>query len=206
MNKLFAVMASLVTFCFATSEGYIQINQFENNTTHQFVKFEVDGEKADTLSTPLVIKHNAVFETANGDYQLIFEDAGHSGFHRPHWKFNVWLKSANKLPFMKQNDILYAVIFYDGIGNINLNLDESAGFEIQSGYDTHKVIYPWAVATIGRGNPYHNIPNRPDGNGVAYFDKYGFVSYGDSAPYMDDQCQSFDNYKRPKEVTSPVIR
>lgn len=203
MKKVFLVLPFLI-FCFAKSEAYIQINEFSNDSNHAFVNCQVDGTAAVISTKSLLIKKNALFETANDD-QLIFEDAGHSGYHRPHWKFNVWLKSASKLPFMNQNYILYAVIFYDGIGNINVNLDKNDGLQIKAGYDTKKVIYPWAVATIGRGNPYHNIPQQKDDNGVVYFDKYGFVSYGKSQRIQDDNCGSFDNYQLPKEVSSPLI-
>lgn len=205
MKNTFFILTVLFFSFFAKSEAYIQINKFSNDSIYQFVNNQVDGSKIDIYTNTLLIKKNAIFETVNGEYQLIFEDAGHSGYHRPHWKFNVWLKCTNKFPFMNQNYILYAVIFYDGIGNINVKINKNNSLEIQQGYDTKKIIYPWAVGTIGRGNPYHNIPQQNDDNGVCYFDKYGFVSYGPTNYFLDDSCGSFDNNRPPEEISKPLI-
>jgi len=119
--------------------------------------------------------------TEEGDFQMVFEDAGQSGFFRPEWKFHVWLEQENGFPFLGEERLLYAVIFYDGDGEISIRWDNEGRLSLQGGVGVKDILYPWAKGTVGRGNPYHEIQGVEWGeNGVKYADYTGFVGYGPS--------------------------
>lgn len=112
------------------------------------------------------------------DLRIVFEDAGRSGYHRPQWKFHVWLENDNGFRFLNRDRLLYAVIFYDGDGEVSLYLDEDQKLHVIGGANVKDILYPWAQGTMGRGNPYHEIQGTEiDENGIKYFDYNGFVGY-----------------------------
>lgn len=164
----------------------MQFNELVNGSTAHQMSIQQD-------SNFLIDTEAVIIETTQRNFRVILEDAGHSGYHRPHWKFHVWLENDEGFSFLNQSRILYAVIFYDGEAEIKLKFDHSGHLHIEAGYDVKDILYPWAVGTIGRGNPYHKIKGTEiEGNGIKYFDYDGFVGY----PYnkfSGDQCNSFDN-------------
>ncbi len=177
--QLFIITLSCLSFfCEAT----IRLTEFNNESAIQFEDTFKDGTPYLSLienNAGAVIERNAVITSLDGNTSIIFEDAQRSGFHRPHWKFHVWLKSKTGFPFMDGNKILYAVVFYDGEGEVKVQLDAEGKLHILGGYDVKDVLYPWKVGTIGRGNPYLQIKNssQPDYNGIKYFDNDNFVGY-----------------------------
>lgn len=156
-------------------------------------------------------KEGARLTSTDGEYTIFFEDAGRSGFHRPHWKFHVWLENKTALPLFASSKILYAVIFYDGEGEVKLHIDREGKLHVIGGRDVKDVLYPWAKGTIGRGNPYHQIAGTEvDDNGIKFFDYNGFVAYPENR-YVDpgfsftenDKVRD-DSYPKPHFERYPV--
>jgi hypothetical protein len=115
----------------------------------------------------------------DGNFKIILEDAHRSGFHRPHWKYHVWIESKEGFQYILGNKFLYAVIFYDSEGEFKIKIDEQGKLDIVAGPHVKDILYPWAKGTIGRGNPYHEIEGSwPSGEkGIRYFDDQGFVGF-----------------------------
>ncbi len=147
-------------------EARIKLVEFKNESNRAFCKNLADGRplpRATSWGKPLPLlidTPGAVIQSSDHRYQIIFEDAGHSGYHRPHWKFHVWLRCKGGLSFFNQERILYAVIFYDGDGEVKVHIDSQGKLHIRGGYDVKDILYPWAVGTIGRGNPYNKVKGR----------------------------------------------
>jgi hypothetical protein len=178
-NKMIISAVSLMLSIFCTAEATIKITSFKNESPIAFNEKTDEGKPyLDLISKGsgfVIDKEGAVISSTDGKYQIIFEDAGRSGFHRPHWKFHVWVKSEEGFPFMAGGKVLHSVFFYDGEGEMNVRLCKGGKLFIIGGRD---VLYPWKVGTIGRGNPYHKINHdAQDQNGIAYFDYDGFVGY-----------------------------
>lgn len=156
----------------------VRLAEFTNASTIVFQDDVVDlnNEPVGKLAEGLVIDQTgAVLTATDGSFRLILEDAHRSSYHRPHWKFQVWLETPSPLPFFSTNRILYAIFFYDGEGDLRLHLDHDGKLYVNGGCD---VLYPWMTSPIGRGCAYHQISHNPsDCNGVTYFDYDGFVGY-----------------------------
>ena len=163
-------------------EATIKLVEFTNQSDLIFKKTFKDGRAyqslLETKNAILISQEGAEIETQDGNLKIILEDAQRSGYHRPHWKYHVWIESASGFPFLNQNRILYAVVFYDNEGEIKLRIDENRKLHVVGGNDVKDVLYPWAKGTIGRGNPYHEIKGvLTDDNGINYFDYHGFVGF-----------------------------
>lgn len=175
-------MASLFLLSAATLEARIKLVEFTNHSNMAFCETFDDGtpyrEMIDNSLPVLVDQEGGVISSADGEFRIIFEDAHRSGYHRPHWKFNVWIESKQGFPWLAKNKLLYAVVFYDGDGEVKLHIDRKGKLHVNGGYDVKDILYPWAKGTIGRGNPYHEIHGKEvDDNGVVYFDYHGFAAY-----------------------------
>jgi hypothetical protein len=176
-NKLFLAMFGFLACVNPPAEAVIKITSFENESNIPLSKLtEANQPYLELIAQGgFVIEKRAAIKSSDGKYKIIFEDAGKSGFHRPHWKFNVWIKSKEGFPFLEGNKILHSVFFYDGEGEMQVRLSPEGKLFITGGRD---VLNPWKVATMGRGNPYHTISHdAEDDNGVTYFDNDGFVAY-----------------------------
>lgn len=180
MSCLLGALA-VFTLSMNKAEAMIKLTQFENQSSLVFQETFEDGTPYQAMleqGEEVIIEQSATIASLDGKYKLILEDAAKSGYHRPHWKFHVWLESEEGLPFLNQNRILYAVVFYDGAGEVQLSLNPEGKLEVIGGDAVADVLYPWAKGTIGRGNPYHEIQGtKVDGKGVKYFDNHGFVAY-----------------------------
>lgn len=188
--RSFLTTALFLTLSLRSLEAKIRLNDFTNDSQFVFKETFSDGTlyrsdaSADGVGT-LIDQPVKTLETADGNYKIIFEDAQRSGYHRPHWKFHIWVESKSGFSFFEQSRILYAVIFYDGEAEISINLDEAGKLHVIGGKDVKDVLLPWAKGTIGRGNPYHEIRGiETDYNGINYFDYSGFVGYPFN-PYID---------------------
>lgn len=172
---------AVLTLSMSAVEATIKLTKFENDSSFSFQETFEDGTPYQELlnqNGEVIIEKGAVISSTDGKYKLILEDAARSGYHRPHWKFHVWLESEEGFPFLNQNKMLYAVVFYDGAGEVQLHLNQEGKLEVKGGYAVADVLYPWAKGTIGRGNPYHEIKGtKVDDDGVKYFDNHGFVAY-----------------------------
>lgn len=180
----------------------MRLTQFENHSNISLNDTTQDGRSLVDLgfSGGLKLdKGSTVISSQDGDYRIILEDAERSGYHRPHWKYHVWLESKEHLPLLENNRMLYAVLFYDGEGQFSLSIDESGKLNITAGYDCKDILYPWAVGTIGRGNPYHKIKQtQTDSNHITYFDYDNFVS----SPRVN--LVDSDSYIQPYQTTGQV--
>lgn len=176
--KFFIAFLCLMS-AFLSTEATIKITSFQNESPLEFNTLTDDGRP---LADLIIDKEGATLSSKDGKYQIIFEDAGKSGFHRPYWKFHVWVKMTDGFPFLAGGKVLHSVFFYDGLGEMQVRLCPGSKLFIKGGRD---VLNPWKVGTIGRGNPYHKIDHdRADENGVTYFDGDGFVAYPDNL-YID---------------------
>ncbi len=173
MKKL-GMLLLILGLSVTAAEARIKFLGFENESSLKFEETFVDGRLVD--QEQLIDQEGAVLVSKNEHLKIILEDAQQSGFHRPHWKFNVWLESDRDIPIFNQNRLLYAVIFYDGDGEVKLHLDKDKKLHIVGGFDVADILYPWAKGIIGRGNPYHEIAGQQtDANGIKFFDYNGFV-------------------------------
>jgi len=180
MNIFKTIVASACIFTASQHlEGVIRIIDFQNNGPIQFHEETTDGRAFKELVSQegmVIDQEGAVLEAVNGEYRIIFEDAHRSGFHRPHWKFHIWLESRKSFPFMDGNRILYAVMFYDGEGEVSLHINKKGKLKLKGGHDCIDILYPWKVGTVGRGNPYNRIKKcGSDFNNIFYSDYDGFV-------------------------------
>lgn len=160
----------------------IRLLEFKNESEFQFNSTFCNGTPVENA----VLDHpQSCLATRAQEFWMTFEDAGPSGYYRPEWKFHLWLESDEGFSFFEQNRILYAVIFYDGEGEISIHWDKGGKLHVQGGKGVKDILYPWAKGTIGRGNPYHEIEGAEiDSNGVKYFDYHGFVGYPET-PFAD---------------------
>lgn len=168
--------------CTGDLEARIKLVEFTNQSDLIFNETFTDGRPYQNFlqekNSILIDQEGAEITTKDGNLKIILEDAHRSGYHRPHWKYHVWLESASGFPFLNGNRILYAVVFYDGDGEVRLMMDENRKLHVMGGYDVKDILYPWAKGTIGRGNPYHEIQGvLTDDNGINYFDYQGFVGF-----------------------------
>lgn len=210
LTSLFCFLSAVVLGIAGNLEGRIKLIEFKNNSNLVFNECFTDGTpyKAilDAKQSILIDQQGAVIETTDGTLQIILEDAHRSGYHRPHWKYHVWLKSKTGFPFLKDNKILYAVIFYDGDGEVKLRIDPHGRLDVKGAYDVKDILYPWNEGTIGRGNPYNQIKGTEiDNNGVRYFDFDGFVSWGYRSLYLECDDTVTDDGSISDEVTKPYI-
>ncbi len=177
--KIMLALCSLLCFVSSPSEAVIKIASFQNESPIEFNDVTDENipylDLIDQKEGLIVDKEGATISSKNGKYKIVFEDADKSGFHRPHWKFHVWVINQDGFPFMAGGKVLHSVFFYDGLGEMNVRLCPGGKLFITGG---RAVLNPWKVGTIGRGNPYHKIDHdAQDGNGVTYFDNDGFVGY-----------------------------
>lgn len=159
----------------------IKLVEFVNESNIEFNQEFLDGKPFQTVLNAgdciVLDSVDAIIQSVDGRTAITFEDAGKSGFHRPHWKYHVWIKS-DSFPFLNQEKLLYAVIFYDGDGEVKIHINPQGKIAVIGGYDVKDVLYPWSIGTIGRGNPYHQIKGKEfDQNGIVFFDQDGFVGY-----------------------------
>jgi hypothetical protein len=181
LNRVFAT-AFLSLLCMGCLEARIKLMEFSNESNRAFNKTFDDGrDYVSALSSGkgiLIDQPGAAISSLDGSFKIILEDAHRSGYHRPHWKFHVWIESQNGFPFLANNKLLYAVVFYDGDGEVKLKIDSTGKLHVTGGYDVKDILYPWAKGTIGRGNPYHEIKGKEvDDNGIVFFDYNGFVGF-----------------------------
>lgn len=178
-NKLYLsfFIAFFVLSAF-TVEATIKITSFKNESPIEFNTETDNGVPYQTLISlgdGFVLSQNDSISSTDGKYKIVFEDAGKSGFHRPHWKYHVWIQSTDGFPFLAGGKVLHSVFFYDGLGEMQIRLCPGSKLFVKGGRD---VLHPWKIGTIGRGNPYHKISHdAQDENGVTYFDHDGFVGY-----------------------------
>ncbi|MBA3722897.1 MAG: hypothetical protein H0W88_10930 [Parachlamydiaceae bacterium] len=179
--KLFKILFTAATLLICINnkaEAVIKLVEFTNESKIKFNNTFDDGRDYLQKNGISIDKEGASISDNKGRYKIIFEDADKSGYHRPHWKFHIWVEDNSKRSFLAQNKMLYAVVFYDGEGEVKVNIDSNGKIHVTGGYDVKDVLYPWAVGTIGRGNPYHTIKGTEiDENGVKYFDNNGFVAF-----------------------------
>ncbi len=212
MKKMMScLLGALAVFTLSMSkvEATIKLTQFENLSSLSFQETFEDGTPYQAMlesNGEVIIEKGATIVSSDGKYKLVLEDAARSGYHRPHWKFHVWLESEEGFPFLNQNRILYAVVFYDGAGEVQLHLNPEGKLEVTGGYDVADVLYPWAKGTIGRGNPYHEIKGtKTDDNGVKYFDNQGFVAYPYNR-YVDEESQINQSGETDSQTPKPIRR
>lgn len=181
MNRLFTiVLLSLLSL--GCLEARIKLVEFTNESNRAFDSTFADGRDyvsaLDSGNGILIDQPGAVISSKDGAFKIILEDAHRSGYHRPHWKFHVWIENEDGFPYLDSNRLLYAVVFYDGDGEVKLKIDHNGKLHVTGGYDVKDILYPWAKGTIGRGNPYHEIKGKEvDFNGIVFFDYSGFVAY-----------------------------
>jgi hypothetical protein len=179
-NKLALLAFSLISLIsLSSAEAVIKITSFKNESPTSYKNLTEEGKPyldlIDKGSGFVIGEEGATIASQDGKYKIIFEDAGKSGFHRPHWKFHVWIQAVDGFPFMAGGKVLHSVFFYDGEGEMTVRLCKGGKLFINGG---RAVLNPWKVGTIGRGNPYHKIDHdAQDENGVTYFDTDGFVGY-----------------------------
>ncbi len=181
--KSLSFVVTFSLFVWGGLEARVRLVEFTNESCFAFLDKFTDGRPyrplIDSGEGVLIDQEGAEIRSVDGNYAIILEDAHRSGFHRPHWKYNVWIKCKEGFPLINQNKILYAVVFYDGDGEIKLRLDANNKLHVTGGYDVKHVLYPWAVVTIGRGNPYHQIKGiEVDEYGRTFIDRNGFVGHG----------------------------
>lgn len=179
--KFVCLLGAMMLFGMTELEARIKLVKFSNHSNIEFYETFTDGTPFQRIIKAkkgiLIDQAGAEIAAIDGSLKIILEDAYESGFYRPQWKFNVWLEST-QFPFINGNRILYAVIFYDGDGEIKLSMDASGRLHVTGGYDVKDIVYPWAVGTRGRSNPYHKIAGvEADKNGISYSDYDGFVGY-----------------------------
>ena len=178
-TKLGLLVFGLACLFSYSADAVVRIVSFENESPIEFNDTTDDQrpylDQIKQGSGFVIDKEGAVISTKDGKYKIRFEDAGQSGFHRPHWKFHVWVEAADGIPFMAGGKVLHSVFFYDGEGEMSVKVCKGSKLFIKGGRD---VLNPWKVGTIGRGNPYHKIDHdSADQNGIKYFDNDGFVGY-----------------------------
>lgn len=168
---LLALLSSIVSL-----QAQIKLTEFVNVSSIAFSNGLSDGT---SLKNGLILDgKQAEILSLDRNHKIIFEDAHQSGYHRPHWKYHVWIESNQGFPLLRQNRVLYAVIFYDGLGEVKLLLDNESKLHVIAGKNVKDILYPWAKGTLGRGNPYHEILGTEiDDDGIKYFDYRGFVAY-----------------------------
>lgn len=190
MSKWLFTIASFLSLFINGVDASVKLVEFTNHSQLLFNDTFSDGTPYQLESSAqnqgiLITDPVKVIETLDGKYKVILEDAKRSGYHRPHWKFHIWLESSSGFPLLNQNRVLYAVIFYDGDGEFSLVIGEDGKLQVLGGAGVADILLPWAKGTIGRGNPYHEILGvETDYNGIKYFDFNGFVGYPFN-PYID---------------------
>lgn len=174
--KILALL-SLVTFQLTAT---IKLIGFNNDSDFKFKCCLEDGrclkKSFQNDGGILIDGKGAILSTKDESLKIRFEDSGKSGFHRPHWKYNVWVDSDQAHPITGENSFLFAMIFYDGNGEFTLNFSEDGHISLEKGKDVKDILYPWKATAFGRSNPYMMIENIEfDDRGVYYFDKDGCV-------------------------------
>lgn len=79
---------------------------------------------------------------AAGDLQIVFEDAGPACLGSLQ-KLYIWLENDLGFPLLPEDQILYAVIFYEGDAEISLHLDYLGKLRVLKGANVQNVLYPW---------------------------------------------------------------
>lgn len=176
-NKLGLIAFCLVGFVAQSVDATIRLVSFENDSWIRFNETTDEGRPYLDLinegSGFVIDGEGSAISSKNGKYKIRFEDAGRSGFHRPHWKFHVWVEAEKGFPLLEGSEVLHSVFFYDGEGEMSVKLSEEGKLVIEGG---RAVLNPWKEGKIGRGTPYHTIDHDlQDENGVAYFDHDGFI-------------------------------
>ncbi|MCE5318526.1 MAG: hypothetical protein LLG04_14340 [Parachlamydia sp.] len=88
-TKFFIAFLCLMSAVLST-EATIKITSFLNESPLEFNTMTDDGRLF--VEGLIIDKEGATLSSKDGKCQIIFEDADKSGFHRPHWKFHVWVK------------------------------------------------------------------------------------------------------------------
>ena len=58
-------------------------------------------------------------------------------------KLYIWLENDLGFPLLPEDQILYAVIFYEGDAEISLHLDYLGKLRVLKGANVQNVLYPW---------------------------------------------------------------
>ena len=171
---------ALLTLVTMQLSATIKLTKFTNNSNQEFnCRFDGGGcfkEAMENDGGVLIDGEGAVLSSKTGHLKIRFEDSGKSGFHRPHWKYNVWVDTETPNEITGENSFLFATIFYDGNGEFELSISEENHISLKAGFDVKDILYPWKATVFGRGSPYNTIKNiEYDSRGVYYFDKDGFT-------------------------------
>lgn len=169
---------SIALVAWSFSEAQLTLTEFKNDSDLKFNPTFCDGTP---IQGALLDGPETCLWAEEGEFGIVFEDAGCSGFYRPERKFNIWLESDDGFQYFDANRILYAVVFYDGEAEVALHFDARRKVHVEALSGVKDVVYPWAKGTIGPGNPYHEVDAEIDENGIKYRDYSGYVGYPEAS-------------------------
>jgi len=142
---IFSVALIAMAYC----EAQIKLIEFKNESD---LKFHTTFCNGTPVEGSAIDQSEACITTEDLELRMVFEDAGRSGYHRPEWKFHLWLERDDGFPFFHQDRILYAVIFYDGDGEVSIHWDKDGKLHVYGGLGVKDILYPWS-----KGRPVEEI-------------------------------------------------